>query len=1101
MSTTKATIQQIYRTNFAPIPTDDDYTPPPFTGPQRRIKKLHNFPRLWFTNDIAAIASLGGGATSGVTSGGNLIDTLFPTSTNDTTLASIEYIPPSATTGISYNKKDAEDYIKGIAAVAVMILLLYIVWGVSLMLLRVGRVDCCFRMWCCRKKKKKNSVISESGGGEKRGSEVSSTRAMHDDHDSGEDDNDGESINQDCCCITCRDSIIAKGGCCTHNVFCGWLAGKPPKVPTRDSLVKEKELKNKRLIVDGVKAVGDGVGKAAKGVVGVGKSLKSGGSSSVGGEEEGGADDVVGEAEMAVAAVASDDHPQDTTTKDGTDIVISDEYLQKRQTASRRTMLVIRIIFLLSSALVIIFSIKLCVDGYNGINAILDSTNNGIGVIADHIDKVKIEVDEYIATNEEMKQKKEEWLNRTKSQIEAGEGQPWCPLALMNDGKVSVNLSLAKFLLRGNLFKLALIDKADEVKDQALDAVGGGGVNKRILQTAENVVNTVTGDVTSVAQQVQTTVGSVVQTGENAISSVTGDLTNTACTTVEECQKRSEELGLKFNGTGVFESHGCFSVKGEVAYFGEGTLEQIVSPNLNGEESTLHERVVCKAATAVVTNLVDSAVGSAVSSAVDAGKEKVFTVVTFLDSMADSEGGKVEGILGKVLGLKKLFGEDDVRALVEDDADGDNRIKMLVARLTQLVRSLIVDIIPSDGQRALQSSDMDAITETVVEKDGVKYTILSLSENFTGTDLIINGYNVTKLFTTDLTFEIDVKTLTESVNEKLEDSSSFLLDIFRRLQTALETVYEEAKSAQDSLESIVPYFTVAVVFVAVLIGLTSFFIIGTILAWVGKQPRLFRCANDNIILPIFILVGLLVWIFTVVFLTLGVLMGDYCVVSPDVQMNQIFEQTLANISPIGFKFAHYYFNGCEAEARPLLMTVANQALIGTRVGLDQFFELVNNLGDGPLRRACGLGVEIDAADGDPVNALSVLANALRNHVGGAMSAVITVGKLTLCKSFYPIYSFLVHQVVCTDFINLIGPLLSNMFIISVCSMLMVTMRVAWHELVEDEVEGGKLEDDLGTDEAAQMDAGEAGNDEVVEAEEEKEEPAVEEVEVGADEGN
>eukprot|EP00957_Ditylum_brightwellii_P078301 5953385-Ditylum_brightwellii.AAC.1 len=65
---------------------------------------------------------------------------------------------------------------------------------------------------------------------------------------------------------------------------------------------------------------------------------------------------------------------------------------------------------------------------------------------------------------------------------------------------------------------------------------------------------------------------------------------------------------------------------------------------------------------------------------------------------------------------------------------------MLVARLTQLVRSLIVDILPGDGQRALQleASNMDAITETVVEKDGVNYTILSLSENFTGTDLIIN---------------------------------------------------------------------------------------------------------------------------------------------------------------------------------------------------------------------------------------------------------------------------------------------------------------------------------------------------------------------------
>jgi len=75
---------------------------------------------------------------------------------------------------------------------------------------------------------------------------------------------------------------------------------------------------------------------------------------------------------------------------------------------------------------------------------------------------------------------------------------------------------------------------------------------------------------------------------------------------------------------------------------------------------------------------------------------------------------------------------------------------------------------------------------------------------------------------------------------------------------------------------------------------------------------------------------------------------------------------------------------------------------------------------------------------------------------------------------------------------------ADMFIISIFSMLMVTMRVAWHELVEDEVsgeEGDKLvEDGFGRDEAAveAMDAGEAGNEEVVEAEEEKEEPAGEE---------
>jgi len=1206
LTTAKKGLEVIYRTNFLPEPTEEGYIPPPFTGPQGRINRLHNFPRLGFPNDIAALADTSGGGDAVVVVPATT--TTFPSSssvllegglTNDTTLASIEYIPPSyERTNISYNKKDAQDYIKGIAAVAIMIICLYVIWGLSLLLLRMGRVDCCFRLWCCKKKKKTQKKMS--GGGEVS---AHSTRAIasgeqdgnvQQQHEDDEDDNEEEDeINQDCCCITCRESIRAKGGCCTRNVFCGWLAGKPPKVPTKASLIREKEMKNKRLIQDGMmKAVGGGiqsVNKTMKSVAVVAGSSsvsssilkKNGDGETISNVNDGGEkedeevkDDVVvaaaaGAAEMAAVAttVASqennsnnnNDDPQDkgvvlaeaeeaiTITKESsdttTDIIITDEYLQKRQKASRRTMLAIRIIFLASAALVIIFSIKLSVDGYRGINDIFDSVDRSINFMAEHIDSVKTEVDAYIATNEEMARRKAEWLNRTKSQIEAGfEGKPWCPLALINDGRIDVNVSLAKLLLRGNLFKLALIDKVDEVKDQALDAVGGtvdtvqqsqaagvvgggdvssivegvsnvvggdGGANKRnvvsnvtesvqnsvdsTVQTTDKFINTVTGDLTSAAQ-----------TAENAISTATADFAYNACMTAEECQERSEELGLVFSGTGEFESFGCFSVQGELIYWGGGTLEQIMSPNVTDQGSILHERVVCKAAAAVAVNLVDNAV----DSAVDVAKEKVFTVVTFLDDLRNSEGGKVEGILSKVLGLKDIIGENN--ATDSTDADGDKRIKILVARLTKLVRSLIVegadiaqDVISGGGQRALQlkgSSAMDAITETIVEKDGINFTILSLAENFTGDDLIINGYNVTKLFTTNLTIEIDVANLTKSLNEKLEDSSSFLLDIFKRLQTALESVLQKSRDAQDSLESILPYFNVAVIFVVILILLTSFFIIGTILAWKNKQFRLFRCTQDRIILPIFILVGLFVWIFTTVFLTLGVLSGDYCVVSPDVQMNKIFEQTLAKLSPIGYKFAYYYFNGCNSEARPIIISVAYKALVGLRVGLDQFFELVNNLGEGPLRRACGLGSETNALEGDPVNALSVLVNVLRNHIGGAMSVALQIAELTSCKSFYPIYAFLAHQILCTDFINLLGPMFSSLFVISIFSMLMVTMRVAWHELVEDEdsgeeVKGDKhVEDGFGSDddEAAveAMDAGEAGNEEVVEAEDEKEEPDV-----------
>ena len=107
-----------------------------------------------------------------------------------------------------------------------------------------------------------------------------------------------------------------------------------------------------------------------------------------------------------------DDDPQDKaeqqegegeaedTDDNTTDIIITDEYLHKRQQASRRTMLVIRIIFLISAVLVIIFSIKLVVDGYRGINGIFDSIHRAIDFIADHIESIKTEVDNYIEVNQ-----------------------------------------------------------------------------------------------------------------------------------------------------------------------------------------------------------------------------------------------------------------------------------------------------------------------------------------------------------------------------------------------------------------------------------------------------------------------------------------------------------------------------------------------------------------------------------------------------------------------------------------------------------------------------------------------------------------------------
>lgn len=114
-------LQYIYQTAFFQLADDDaadadadngegeggGYTPPPFTGPKRRIQRLHNFPRVGFTNDIASIAMLSGerNGVRIVTSNASASNT---NNTMDPMLASIEYIPPTQMSGITYNKEDAQ---------------------------------------------------------------------------------------------------------------------------------------------------------------------------------------------------------------------------------------------------------------------------------------------------------------------------------------------------------------------------------------------------------------------------------------------------------------------------------------------------------------------------------------------------------------------------------------------------------------------------------------------------------------------------------------------------------------------------------------------------------------------------------------------------------------------------------------------------------------------------------------------------------------------------------------------------------------------------------------------------------------------------------
>lgn len=335
------------------------------------------------------------------------------------------------------------------------------------------------------------------------------------------------------------------------------------------------------------------------------------------------------------------------------------------------------------------------------------------------------------------------------------------------------------------------------------------------------------------------------------------------------------------------------------------------------------------------------------------------------------------------------------------------------------------------GQRKRRHLQGDDIFS--VGSEGAHFAIIGNATQYKGMDL-------SALLSTNISLTIDFEAIVDQINEKLDNQPLFfLLESIETLRDGTANQRNGIRSMDDSAGNIRPYWYIAVIFASLLMVLVVLMMVATVLAWVEKQPRFLRCLNDGCILPTFIFFGMLVWIFTCVFLCLGILSGDLCINTPDEQINGMLEIILEPLSPIAYNFAHFYLNGCNPEDRPVLMDLIIVALVETREAATELFNMLSNLRPGALGRACG-------SDFNGIRAASYL---LSVKLDSSLGVILSLARIILCKSFHPLYASLMYNIFCTDVIGFLGPMLLSLGLISVFSMVMVTLRVAWQELKDD----------------------------------------------------
>jgi hypothetical protein len=104
-------------------------------------------------------------------------------------------------------------------------------------------------------------------------------------------------------------------------------------------------------------------------------------------------------------------------------------------------------------------------------------------------------------------------------------------------------------------------------------------------------------------------------------------------------------------------------------------------------------------------------------------------------------------------------------------------------------------------------------------------------------------------------------------------------------------------------------FWVAAGFAMALAVLCLLMMIGVILAWVRKLPRLFYCFRMIVIVPSFMFLVLISWIFSMVFVIGSMALADTCIDSPDTMILNLLNNVRDNISSIIAELLIFYISG------------------------------------------------------------------------------------------------------------------------------------------------------------------------------------------------
>lgn len=273
-------------------------------------------------------------------------------------------------------------------------------------------------------------------------------------------------------------------------------------------------------------------------------------------------------------------------------------------------------------------------------------------------------------------------------------------------------------------------------------------------------------------------------------------------------------------------------------------------------------------------------------------------------------------------------------------------------------------------------------------------------------------------------------------------------------------IYQEIIKARDGLQDVqqmsldidnaASHFSWALILSMVfslLLALLCLFIMSSL---VFRMPKMLVCLKGRIMMPIFVILVIFSYIFSLLFVTASMATADVCIYEDDRSNLDIRVLTLLGrfqetLSPIVVEFARFYIRQCPPQLLPKELVEQMDYIISGVPAIKEFSSIVDESTD-LIQEACGF------ASSDTQKLMN-LAETAQTNLCEVADILKKVREFFQCENWFPLYETTAYEALCYDGTDGFAYIASTQFVIVFMAFVILTFRVAfWDIQVGDEPE-------------------------------------------------